>query len=67
MRVIATIEEPEVVRKILQQLGLPNEVPRPLPARLPPAQAEFAFSEESGLLEPDPFRFDPAPQSPASE
>lgn len=43
MRLIATIEDPEIVRKLLDHLGLPTELPRPLPARAPPVQTEFAF------------------------
>ena len=34
MRVVATIEDPVVMRKILTHLGLPTEVPAPRP---PPA------------------------------
>jgi hypothetical protein len=31
MRVVATIEDPVVIRKILTHLGLPTEVPAPRP------------------------------------
>jgi hypothetical protein len=31
MRVVATIEDPVVIRKILTDLGLPTEVPVPRP------------------------------------
>jgi hypothetical protein len=41
MALIATIEEPDVVRKILRHLGLPTEIPQPRP---PPASAHF-FSD----------------------
>jgi hypothetical protein len=34
MRVVATIEDPVVIRKILTHLGLPTDVPPPRP---PPA------------------------------
>ena len=37
MQLIATIEDPSVIRKILAQLGLPTEVPQPRP---PPALGE---------------------------
>jgi hypothetical protein len=37
MRLIATIEDPAVVRKILNHLGLSTEVPEAEPARPPPA------------------------------
>ena len=36
MRLLATIEDPRVIRRILAHLGLPTEVPQPRP---PPAQA----------------------------
>jgi hypothetical protein len=41
MRLIATIEHPAVVRKILTHLGLSTEVPTPLPARSPPTGSLF--------------------------
>jgi hypothetical protein len=37
MRLVATIEDPAVVRKILNHLGLSTEVPEAQPARPPPA------------------------------
>lgn len=37
MRLIATIEDPAVVNKILNHLGLSTQVPEPQPARSPPA------------------------------
>jgi len=36
MRLIATIEDPAVVKKILNHLGLSTEVPEAQPARPPP-------------------------------
>jgi len=36
LRLLATIEQPAVVRKILSHLGIPTECPEPLPARSPP-------------------------------
>jgi hypothetical protein len=36
MRLLATIDNPTVVRRILTSLGLPTEVPEPVPARSPP-------------------------------
>ena len=44
MRVIALIEEEDVIHKILNHLDLPTEVPKPLPARSPPGQQELDFS-----------------------
>lgn len=40
MRVIATIEDPRVLHRILTHLGLPTEVPQPRP---PPAPAADFF------------------------
>lgn len=37
MRLIATIEDPQVIRKILAHLGLSTEIPRPCPPWPPPA------------------------------
>jgi len=37
MRLLATIQDPAVVRKILNHLGLSTEVPEAEPARPPPA------------------------------
>jgi hypothetical protein len=36
LRLLATIEDPAVVKKILNHLGLPAEIPKTLPARSPP-------------------------------
>jgi uncharacterized protein YbaR (Trm112 family) len=44
LRLLATIEEPAVVRKILSHLGITNECPQPLPARSPPC-AEPTFPQ----------------------
>jgi len=38
MRLIAHIEEPALVVRILRHLGLPTSAPRVHPARGPPAQ-----------------------------
>jgi hypothetical protein len=40
LRLIATIDNPDVVRKILAHLGLPTEIPQPFPARSPPQARE---------------------------
>lgn len=37
MRLIATIEDAQVLRKILAHLGLPTEIPHPCPPWPPPA------------------------------
>lgn len=41
MRLLATIEDPRVIRQILTHLGLPTEIPHPRP---PPAHAADIFS-----------------------
>ncbi|MDD5306582.1 MAG: transposase [Deltaproteobacteria bacterium] len=41
MKLIALIEEPSVVRKILKHLKLPTDLATPLPARSPPEQLEL--------------------------
>jgi hypothetical protein len=41
MKLIAMIEEPAVIEKILSHLGLPTEPPHAHPARPPPAQLEL--------------------------
>jgi hypothetical protein len=46
MKVIATIDEPETIRKILRAMGLPTEAPRASPAR-PPPQLRFEFDQDS--------------------
>jgi len=47
MEVIATIDEPGVVRRILEAMGLPWEAPRASPARPPPCQLRFEFDQGS--------------------
>jgi len=57
MRIIAFIEQPEVIEKILSHLGLPTDPPRPRPARAPPEEPEqldlFDPSEQLDL--PDDY------------
>jgi hypothetical protein len=45
MKVIATIDDPGVIRKILASLGLPWEAPRAAPARASP-QMRFDFDQD---------------------
>ena len=40
MRLVATIEQREVIERILRHLGLPTELPAPRPARAPPLGEE---------------------------
>lgn len=37
MRLLAMIEQGDVIRRILGHLGLPIELPKPRPSRAPPA------------------------------
>jgi hypothetical protein len=48
MKLIALIEEPRVVRKILDHLGLPTDIPSPRPARSPP----LGLDEETIFADP---------------
>jgi hypothetical protein len=41
LRLLATIEDPAVVKQILSHLGIATECPRPAPARSPPETAGF--------------------------
>jgi hypothetical protein len=41
MSVIATIEAGDVMRTILDHLGLPTDAPSPLPARPPPLSGDL--------------------------
>ena len=45
MRIIAFIQDPPVIEKILRHIGEPTEPPEVLPARGPP-QREMAFPQE---------------------
>jgi transposase-like protein len=44
LRLVATIEDPMVLRRILRHLGLPSTLPEPLPARAPPRLRALAGS-----------------------
>jgi hypothetical protein len=48
LKLIALIEEPRVVRKILDHLGLPTDIPSPRPARSPP----LGLDEEMTFVDP---------------
>ncbi len=41
MKIISVIEDPEVIRRILEHLALPTGVPTPRPARTPTSQGAF--------------------------
>ena len=40
MKIIASIEDPDVIHKILDYLGLPTDVPTPAPPRSQPSEFE---------------------------
>lgn len=45
MKIIAAIEDPPVIKKILEHLGLPSKPPMPWPARGPPSSAHDDFQK----------------------
>ena len=45
LRLLATIQDPAVVHRVLTHLGLPTESPQPLPARAPPQSPEPPFPD----------------------
>lgn len=50
MKIIAAIEDPKVIRKILEPLGLPTSPPRLHPARGPPPTKLDEFQESSSSI-----------------
>jgi hypothetical protein len=50
MRIVAFIQEPEVIERILRHIGEPPQAPQVLPARARP-QAEMDFDQTAGLEE----------------
>jgi hypothetical protein len=48
MRIVAFIQDPPVIEKILEHIGEPAQAPEVLPARGPP-QAELEFGSEAGF------------------
>ena len=53
LRLMAIIEQPVVIRKILDHLGLPTEIPQPRSARDPPCRADVPPEDA-----PDAIPFD---------
>ena len=45
MKIIAAIEDPPVIKKILEHIGLPSKPPMPWPARGPPQRADDDFQQ----------------------
>jgi hypothetical protein len=43
LRLVATIDSPDVIRQVLAHLGLPTALSAPAPARPPPTSLELAF------------------------
>jgi hypothetical protein len=54
LRLIALIEEPSVIERILRHLRLPTEVPTPRPGRAPPLFVARSFDEHTGGSAFDP-------------
>jgi hypothetical protein len=44
LSLIALIEDPRVIRRILSHLRLPTDVPEPCPERSPPLRADYTAS-----------------------
>ena len=51
MKILAAITEPDVIRKILDHLGIPSEAPRRTAAR-PPPQAELSGTADLDYADP---------------
>jgi hypothetical protein len=49
LRLIALIEEPAVIARILRHVGLPTEIPAARPGRAPPRFAEGAIDDDPGV------------------
>jgi hypothetical protein len=52
MKLLALIEDAEVIRQILEHLGLPTETPKPRPARPPPEDPQLDFD---GFVDTDVY------------
>jgi hypothetical protein len=57
MRVIATIKDPLVIRKILEHLGLPFEPPKRMPPRAPPQMEMYSSDDNHSQTIPDDDAF----------
>ena len=57
VRIIASIEEPRVIKKILNHLGVPDKPPKLWPARAPPSRKEVHLNQ---LQLPDNFNQRPS-------
>lgn len=55
LRLIALIEQASVIQRILRHLGLPTEIPTPLPARSPP----LPLTARAWYVEADATAFEP--------
>jgi hypothetical protein len=53
MRIVAFIQDPPVIERILHHIGEPTEAPRVLPARAPPQHALEFDQNADGLEWPD--------------
>ncbi len=53
MKIVALIDQPPVIEKILKHLGLPTEIPQARPARAPPHEHEFDDLDDADAVQLD--------------
>ena len=58
MKIVALIDQPPVIEKILKHLGLPTEIPKARPARAPPHEHEFDDLDDAVQLDLELDAFD---------
>ena len=58
MKIVALIDQPPVIEKILKHLGLPTEIPKARPARAPPHEHEFDDLDDAVQLDLELDDFD---------
>ncbi len=58
MEIIALIDQPPVIKKILDHLGLPSEIPKARPARPPPVDEDFDDSAQLDLYQDELYGVD---------
>ncbi|MCP4602140.1 MAG: hypothetical protein GY847_16760 [Proteobacteria bacterium] len=51
MKIVALIDQPQVIKKILKHFGLPTEIPQARPARSPPREKEFDDFDDTVQLD----------------
>ena len=58
MNIVALIDQPPVIEKILKHLGLSTEIPQARPARAPPHEQEFDDLDDAVQLDLELDAFD---------